>query len=63
MFKEIYYHQKRCGDSNVALSAVEQVWQSGELIDVGILRQLRDYIKTLEDIPDSFKDWHPTSDK
>lgn len=56
VLEEISYYKPFCDDSNVVLSAVEQAWQSDELIDAKTLRELKDYVKILEYIPDEFKD-------
>lgn len=46
---------------NVRISPVDGVWESDDLIDMKTKNELLQYVKKLEDVPESQKDWHPGS--
>ncbi|KAJ2872882.1 hypothetical protein GGH93_003661 [Coemansia aciculifera] len=55
----VYYASLHLPGSNIRFSAADGVWFSDTLIDTETTNELRDYVATLESVPDRQKDWCP----
>ncbi|KAF7361404.1 hypothetical protein MSAN_01173500 [Mycena sanguinolenta] len=50
-------------ERGIECACFDAIWYSDRLISQGVLERLRSAVKTLEDIPEEKKDWHPGTNK